>query len=58
MTRVAIAGLGTIGTKLAQALASGAIPNMRVSAVSSRDTAKARATLTALGLDVPVVSLH
>lgn len=56
--RVAIAGLGTIGRPVAAALAKGVIPGMALGAVSARDQEKARATLSDMGTDAPVVSLE
>jgi aspartate dehydrogenase len=53
--KVGIAGLGTIGKKVAATLLAG-MPGLELAAVSGGDRDKARATLTALGCDVPVVS--
>ncbi len=43
--RIAIAGLGAIGLKVARALDAGAIPGLSLVAVSARDVEKARANL-------------
>jgi aspartate dehydrogenase len=56
MTRVAIAGLGTIGRSLVSRLAAG-VPGLELVAVAARDRAKAAATLRELGVDVPVTSI-
>ena len=56
-TKVAIAGLGAIGTALARRLWEGAVPGMALTAVSARDQTKARTTLAKLGIDVPVVGI-
>src|ERR1700741_744926 len=42
--RVGIAGLGTIGTKVAQALDSEALPGLSLHAVSGRDAERTRLT--------------
>ncbi len=54
---VAIAGLGTIGTAVARALARREIPGVELAAVAARDHAKARATLAAIPALVPVVAI-
>jgi len=54
--RVSLAGFGAVGTELARRLAAG-VPGLELSAVAARDHAKARATLDALGIDVPVVTI-
>jgi aspartate dehydrogenase len=56
-TKVAIAGLGAIGLVVARRLAEGAVPGMELAAVSARDHAKAKETLAAAGIHVPVVEL-
>lgn len=53
MTRVAVAGLGTIGRSLVSRLAAG-VPGLELVAVGARDPAKAGATLRELGVDVPL----
>jgi len=55
--KVAIAGLGAIGTALARSLGGGAIPGVRLVAVSARDREKARATLGPLLAQVEVLGL-
>ncbi len=55
--RVAIAGLGAIGLKVARSLDAGEIPGLVLSAVSARDEGKARDKLAALKTPVPVVAL-
>jgi len=52
--QVGIAGLGTIGNKVASALLTG-IPGLKLVAVSSGNVKKASASLAALGSDAPVV---
>jgi aspartate dehydrogenase len=54
--KVAIAGLGAIGKALTLALAAG-VPGLRLSAVATRDGAKAQAWLGERGISVPVVAL-
>lgn len=54
--RVAIAGLGAIGLKVAQALDSG-LPGCRLTAVSAHNLDAARARLSGLATPVPVVPL-
>jgi aspartate dehydrogenase len=56
MTRVAIAGLGSIGRSLVSRLAAG-VPGLELVAVAARDRSKAAATLRELGVDVPVTSI-
>jgi aspartate dehydrogenase len=55
-TRVAIAGLGTIGRALARALDDG-VPGLALGAVAARDAGKAQAWLDAEGIDCPIVAL-
>lgn len=54
--RVAIAGLGAVGQRLAEALDAG-IPGCELSAVAARDKAKAARTLSTLRHPVPVVDI-
>lgn len=54
--RIAIAGLGAVGLKLAQALDAG-IPGCTLAAVSARDTAAAAQRLAGLRRPVPVVAI-
>jgi aspartate dehydrogenase len=56
ITRVAIAGLGAIGRVLARRLADG-VPGLALTAVASRDAARARAFLAEQRIDCPVVAL-
>ncbi|WP_108661889.1 aspartate dehydrogenase [Acuticoccus kandeliae] len=55
--RVAIAGLGAIGLKVAKAIASGDLDGFAVAAVSARDQEAARARLAPIAPDVPVVTI-
>jgi aspartate dehydrogenase len=54
--RIAIAGLGAVGLKLARVLDAG-LPGCRLTAVSARDLAGAAARLSDLSHPVPVVSV-
>lgn len=54
MTRVAIAGLGTIGRTIARRLADG-IPGLALVCVAARDEEKARGWLDEEGIDCPIV---
>lgn len=54
--RVAIAGLGSIGRTLARKLADG-LPGLTLSAIATRDQAKARAWLEREGISCPIVTL-
>jgi aspartate dehydrogenase len=56
VSRVAIAGLGTIGRTLARRL-SDSLPGLALACVCARDVGKAQAWLTAQGIDCPVVNL-
>lgn len=56
MTRVAVAGLGTIGRTLVSRFAAG-VPGLELVAVASRDRTKAEATLRELGVDLPVTPI-
>jgi aspartate dehydrogenase len=56
-TRVAIAGLGAIGLRVAQALDAG-IPACKLAAVSARDRDGARRRLAHLSRPVPVVAIE
>src|SRR5260370_13641031 len=55
--RVAVAGLGAIGLKVAEALDRG-IPGCVLAAVSANDRSKALERLSHLGRPVPVVALE
>lgn len=54
--RVAIAGLGAVGLKLASALNEG-VPGLRLAAVSARRPGAARDRLSAIGVEAPVVDV-
>jgi aspartate dehydrogenase len=56
LSRVAIAGLGTIGRTLARRLADG-LPGLVLACVAARDVGKAELWLKAQGIDCPVVDL-
>jgi aspartate dehydrogenase len=56
--KVAIAGLGAIGKTLCARLGgSNSLPGIELCAVAARDVNKARATLDAMGVAVPIVPL-
>lgn len=55
--KVAIAGLGAIGLKVARAISAGELPGFALVAVSARDIAKARKTLEGITPAPPIVSL-
>lgn len=57
MTRVAIAGLGTIGRAVARQLADG-MPGLTLACAAVRDRAKAQAWLKAEAIDCPLVELE
>jgi aspartate dehydrogenase len=54
--RVGVAGLGTIGTKVAHALDSGALPGLSLEAVSGRDAERTRLTAEKLASRPRVVA--
>ena len=56
-TRLSIAGMGTVGAAVARAVASGALPEIEITAVAARDPDKCRLRLDQIGCDAPVVSL-
>src|SRR5258708_32154051 len=56
MTRVAIAGLGSIGRVLARRLANG-LPGLELACAAVRDRAKARVWLDGEGILCPLVEL-
>jgi aspartate dehydrogenase len=56
VTRVGIAGLGTIGREVARKLAAG-IPRLALACVAARDRAKAQAWLDAQRIACPLVAL-
>jgi aspartate dehydrogenase len=53
--RIAIAGMGAIGTAVAKAIVRGDIPGATLVAVSARDEQKCRTTVDALGSRAPVL---
>ncbi|HEY6628631.1 MAG TPA: aspartate dehydrogenase [Acidimicrobiia bacterium] len=53
MTRVAVVGLGAIGRVVVSRLVQG-VPGVELTAVASRDIARAEATIRDLGADIPV----
>jgi aspartate dehydrogenase len=55
VTRVAIAGLGAVGSVLAKRIADGVVPGLRLSAMSARDLEKASRFALGLQHHVPVV---
>src|SRR6516162_9758092 len=57
MTRVAIAGLGTIGRAIARRLADG-MPGLTLACAAAGDRAKAQAWLKAEGINCPLVELE
>src|SRR5438874_698912 len=57
LTRVAIAGLGTIGRVLARRLHEG-IPGLTLACAAAQDRAKAEVWLDAQGIDCPLVELE
>lgn len=56
-TRVAIAGLGAVGMRLATALDSG-LPGFELAAIAVRDRGAARERLAGLSREVPLVSIN
>lgn len=56
--KVAIAGLGAIGLKVARALDEGKLPGLVLAAVSARDVEKAKRTLAGFKSPVPVVGIE
>ena len=54
---VGLAGLGAIGSAVADALLAGKVPGLRLAAVSARDVDKAKAWLAEHDADLPVVPL-
>jgi aspartate dehydrogenase len=57
-TRLAIAGMGTVGATVARAVATGVLPETEITAVAARDVDKCRRTLDQIGCDAPITSLH
>jgi aspartate dehydrogenase len=56
--RVGVAGLGAVGRTLAGRIVEGAVPGAHVAAVAARSADKARAALSEMRIDVPVVSVE
>ena len=56
-TRVAIAGLGSIGLAVARRLVRGDVPTAQLVAVATRDQVRGRAALDALDCDASIVGL-
>ena len=56
-TKLAIAGLGTVGAAVVRAVASGLLPETEITAVAARDADKSRRMLDQLGCDAPITSL-
>lgn len=56
MITVGICGLGAIGMRVAQAVGGGSVEDMRLTAVSARDVARAEAKVASLGSAPPVVA--
>ena len=57
-TRLAIAGMGTVGAAVVKAVVSGLLPETEITAVAARDVEKCRRTLDQIGCDAPVTSLQ
>jgi aspartate dehydrogenase len=57
-TTVAIAGLGAIGLRVAQAIDAGRLPGLKLAAVSARDVEKARGKLAGLRTMPPILALR
>lgn len=57
-TRLAIAGVGTVGAAVARAVASGMLPETEITAVAARDVDKCRRTLDQIGCDAPIMPLN
>ncbi len=55
--RVAIVGLGAIGSTLAESLSNGRVPGVELVAVAARDRAKAARFSSALRREVPVLAI-
>jgi aspartate dehydrogenase len=55
--RVALAGVGAVGLKVAAALQEG-IPGLRLAAASANDKQRARERLSRIGIEVPVVAIE
>ena len=57
-TRLAIAGMGTIGVAVVKAVESGALPETEITAVAARDADKCRGVLNQIGCDAPIMPLQ
>jgi aspartate dehydrogenase len=57
-TRVAIAGLGAIGSSLARRLSRGDVATAELVGVAVRDQARGRAALDAVDSSAPIIDLH
>jgi len=57
-TRLAIAGVGTVGAAVARAVASGMLPETEITAVAARDVDRCRRTLDQIGCDAPIMPLN
>jgi aspartate dehydrogenase len=55
--RVALAGVGAVGLRLATALHEG-IPGLALAAVSANDRTRARERLLGAGIEAPVVAIE
>jgi aspartate dehydrogenase len=55
--KIAIAGMGTVGTSLARSLASGSLPGLELAAVAVRDKERGLAALKRAGATAPILSL-
>lgn len=56
-TRLAIAGMGTVGAAVAKAVANGVLPGIEITAVAARDVDRCRRTLDQIGCDAPTMPL-
>jgi aspartate dehydrogenase len=54
--KIAIAGMGTVGTSLARVLASGGLPGLELAAVAVRDKKRGLAALKRAGATAPILS--
>src|SRR4051794_20341955 len=55
--RVAIAGMGAIGTALVRHLSSGAVPDVTLCGIGVRNRTKALAALKEMSIEVPVYAI-
>ena len=56
--RIAIAGMGTVGTSLARTLAQGHLPNVELVAVAVRDKSRGQMALDRAGAVAPMLDLQ